>query len=156
MCNVIFLSIRGTILLTSFSSSQKGGKKDPVERKHLIMLSFFKSDSKSITIPDRPNPPSFDLMKEDVESAPDNDLMFRTRSRKFTWHSAIYDLRKYKPGPYVTYANETEYDCIFCPLLFSQALIVSRQMNILMHSQNLTCLVTMIWRLNRNMCTSRL
>ncbi|XP_011417400.4 UPF0449 protein C19orf25 homolog [Magallana gigas] len=45
------------------------------------MLSFFKSESKSITIPDRPNPPSFDLMKEDVESAPDNDLMFRTRSR---------------------------------------------------------------------------
>nr|XP_011417400.3 UPF0449 protein C19orf25 homolog [Crassostrea gigas] len=81
MCNVIFLSIRGTILLTSFSSSEKGGKKDPVERKHLIMLSFFKSESKSITIPDRPNPPSFDLMKEDVESAPDNDLMFRTRSR---------------------------------------------------------------------------
>lgn len=156
MCNVIFLSIRGTILLTSFSSSEKGGKKDPVERKHLIMLSFFKSESKSITIPDRPNPPSFDLMKEDVESAPDNDLMFRTRSRKFTWHSAIYNLRKYKPGPYVTGMPMKLNMTIFCPLLFSQALIVSRQMNILMHSQNLTCLVMMIWRLNRNMCTSRL
>lgn len=119
MCNVIFLSIRGTILLTSFSSSQKGGKKDPVERKHLIMLSFFKSESKSITIPDRPNPPSFDLMKEDVESAPDNDLMFRTRSRKFTWHSAIYNLRKYKPGPYVTYANETAYDYFLSSFIFT-------------------------------------
>lgn len=60
------------------------------------MLSFFKSESKSITIPDRPNPPSFDLMKEDVESAPDNDIMFRTRSRKLTWHNAMQFIKIYK------------------------------------------------------------
>lgn len=46
------------------------------------MLSFFKSESKAITIPDRPPPPSYEQIKEDVEATPDNDIMFRSRLRK--------------------------------------------------------------------------
>ncbi|XP_022326517.2 uncharacterized protein LOC111126291 [Crassostrea virginica] len=45
------------------------------------MLSFFKSESKAITIPDRPPPPSYEQIKEDVEATPDNDIMFRSRLR---------------------------------------------------------------------------
>ncbi|XP_062606740.1 UPF0449 protein C19orf25 homolog [Saccostrea cucullata] len=54
------------------------------------MLGFFKAKSKSITIPDRPHPPSFEQIKEDVDIAPDSDIMFCTRSRSGSDSSEEY------------------------------------------------------------------
>ncbi|XP_061170219.1 UPF0449 protein C19orf25 homolog [Saccostrea echinata] len=54
------------------------------------MLGFFKSKSKSVTIPDRPVPPSFEQIKEDVDTAPDSDIMFCTRSRSGSDSSEEY------------------------------------------------------------------
>lgn len=110
MCKVIFLFICGIIFLIFFSFFEKGGKKDLVEWKYLIMLSFFKLEFKLIMIFDWFNFFLFDLMKEDVELVLDNDLMFCMWLCKFIWYSVIYNLRKYKLGLYVIYVNEIEYD----------------------------------------------